>query len=133
MPCGPSGCRLGAVSFLQRFGSSLNLHFHFHSCVIDGVFDKEGDFYPVDYLSREQIRSVEESVRKRVVRFFKKSGLLEEEEASNMLGWEHGGFSLDASVCIDAQDRGGLERLLRYCARPIFAGRGEAQICSFQV
>ena len=36
-----SGCargRLGAVSFVQRFGSALNAHVHFHCCVIDGVF-----------------------------------------------------------------------------------------------
>ena len=39
-----------------------------------------------------------------------------------MMGWEHGGgFSLDASVCISGTDRAGLERLLRYCARPPFA------------
>nr|WP_245232811.1 transposase [Thiorhodococcus minor] len=31
------------------------------------------------------------------------------------------GFSLDAEVRIAAQDRAGLERLLRYCARPPFA------------
>jgi hypothetical protein len=31
-----SGCargRLGAVSFVQRFGSALNAHVHFHCCV----------------------------------------------------------------------------------------------------
>ncbi len=39
-----------------------------------------------------------------------------------MLGWDHGGgFSLDASVRIEATDRDGLERLIRYCARPPFA------------
>jgi hypothetical protein len=32
-----------------------------------------------------------------------------------------GFFSLDASVRIEASDRQGLERLLRYCARPPFA------------
>jgi len=32
-----------------------------------------------------------------------------------------GGFSLDASVRIEASDRHGRERLLRYCARPAFA------------
>ena len=32
------GGRLGAVSFVQRFGSALNAHVHFHCCVIDGVF-----------------------------------------------------------------------------------------------
>ena len=36
--------------------------------------------------------------------------------------WEHGGgFSVDASVRIAAADRAGRERLLRYCARPLFA------------
>jgi hypothetical protein len=49
------------ISYLQRFGSSLNPHVHFHCCVTDGLFSVEAD------------------------------------------------------------DRAGLERLLRYCARPIFA------------
>jgi len=39
-----------------------------------------------------------------------------------MLGWDHGGgFSLDGSVRIEATDRAGLERLIRYCARGPFA------------
>ena len=39
-------------------------------------------------------------------------GLLEGFEAKEMLGYKHSGFSLDTSVCIAAQDRAGLERLL---------------------
>ena len=35
------GAQIGAVSFLHRFGSSLNAHFHFHVCVIDGVFSED--------------------------------------------------------------------------------------------
>jgi hypothetical protein len=39
-----------------------------------------------------------------------------------MASWQHGGgFSLDAAVRIEGHDRAGLERLLRYCARPPFA------------
>jgi len=39
-----------------------------------------------------------------------------------MANWEHGGgFSVDAQVRIEAHERDGLERLLRYCARPAFA------------
>ena len=38
-----------------------------------------------------------------------------------MLAWENTGFSLDAAVRVGAHDRAGLERLLRYCARPPFA------------
>ena len=30
--------RLGAISFLHRFGSALNHHVHLHACVTDGVF-----------------------------------------------------------------------------------------------
>jgi hypothetical protein len=47
--------------------------------------------------------------------------LLEGFEAKEMLCYKHSGFSVDTSVCIAAQDRAGLERLLRYCARPPFA------------
>ena len=32
------GAQLGAVSFLLRFGSALNPHFHFHLVVLDGLF-----------------------------------------------------------------------------------------------
>ena len=41
---------------------------------------------------------------------------------SSMLSWQgSGGFSIDASVRIEGEDRAGVERLLRYCARPPFA------------
>jgi hypothetical protein len=40
-------------------------------------------------------------------------------------GWSawqgSGGFSVDASVRIEGEDRAGIERLIRYCARPPFA------------
>jgi hypothetical protein len=39
-----------------------------------------------------------------------------------MLSWQgSGGFSVDATVRIQGDDRAGIERLLRYCARPPFA------------
>ncbi len=36
-------CQLGALSFLHRFGPSLNTHFHFHLVVLDGVFSRAID------------------------------------------------------------------------------------------
>ena len=40
-----------------------------------------------------------------------------------MQGWGHsGGFSGHAGVLVAAQERAGRDRLLRYCARPMFAG-----------
>ena len=50
-----------------------------------------------------------------------------------MLTWEHGGFSLDAAVRIAGDDRAGLERLLRYCARPAFALDRLTQVNAEQV
>ena len=34
------GARGGAVTFVQRFGGSLNLHVHFHVVVLDGAFER---------------------------------------------------------------------------------------------
>jgi len=35
-----------------------------------------------------------------------------------MLGWTaSGGFSVDGSVCVEGEDRAGVERLVCYCAR----------------
>jgi len=124
----PDSSKLGAVTFLQRFGSFLNLHLHFHSVVIDGLFDEKGNFYPAGFLSSNAVFEVEKEIRKKVIKFFLKRGLLEKEEAQNMLSWNTSGFSVDASVLIDAQDREGLERLIRYCARPVFASSRLEQI-----
>lgn len=35
--------RLGAGSFLHRFGSAFNRHVHLHVCVTDGVFGPPAD------------------------------------------------------------------------------------------
>jgi hypothetical protein len=42
-PGAPADAQLGAVSFLHRFGSSLNPHFHLHLVVLDGVFSQTSD------------------------------------------------------------------------------------------
>ena len=67
--------------------------------------------------------AITEQVRIRVLRWFARSGLLDPADARDMLAWANSGFSVDASVCIAGPDRVGLERLLRYCARPRFAVR----------
>jgi len=92
------------VTFIQRFGRALNPHFHFHSCIIDGVFDNEGLFYPVNVLSPEEVQSIQERIRKRVLRLFQRKGLLDADPASDMLEWDNGGFSLNANVLIEPND-----------------------------
>jgi hypothetical protein len=60
-------------------------------------------------------------MRQRLLRVFARRSLLPADDAQAMGQWAHGrGFSVDGSVRIEAADRAGRERLLRYCARPPF-------------
>jgi hypothetical protein len=123
-PEAPAEARFGAIAFIHRFGASLNCHLHYHCCVTDGLFCAEEQgvrFYP-SALCPEAIADVQQRTRRRVLRVFKRRALLCAEVVEDMLKWSHaGGFSVDASVLIEARDRRGLERLLRYCARPVLA------------
>jgi hypothetical protein len=132
---------IGAVAFIHRFGSSLNEHVHFHVCAVDGVFEQVPDdvdanadadadvqapppgvvFHPARAIDAPAVARVQATLRKRILRGFVARGLLEKSDAKEMLAYQHSGFSVDAGVCIEAHDRAGLERLLRYCARPPFA------------
>ncbi|MFH1435671.1 MAG: transposase [Pseudomonadota bacterium] len=124
-PGAPRNARIGAVSFIQRFGSSLNEHLHYHSAVTDGVFSENSDgqieFFEATGLTPQIIEELCETLRRRILRYFVRHGLLDEAAAEAMLAWEHSGFSLDASIRIEDWDRMALERLIRYCARPPFA------------
>lgn len=84
--------------------------------VCDGVI-----FHPATGVYADTVAQVQASLRKRILRAFVGRGLLGGFEAKEMLAYRHSGFSVDTSVCIAAHDRAGLERLLRYCARPPFA------------
>ena len=128
--------RLGGISFLHRFGSALNHHVHLHACVTDGVFvpaaaeagcDAPPAFLPARPITQADLAALTERVRRRVIRWFRRAGLIDAAAAADMLAWENSGFSVDASVRITLIDRDvpsyfqSLEHLLRYCARPPFA------------
>ena len=58
------------------------------------------------------------TVRLRVLRWFARRGLLDSSAAADMRTWRGtGGFSIDGSVRIEGEDRAGIERLVRSCAR----------------
>jgi hypothetical protein len=100
--------RLGSVAFIHRFGSTLNAHLHFHCVVIDGVFDSATsgavNFHAATGFYAHAIAQVQ--ARRRRLRTFVRRGLLPTEDAQAMAQWEHGGgFSVDASVRIEAADR----------------------------
>ncbi len=79
-------------------------------------------FHQAQALTEAEIAAVQETVRRRVLKLFLRRALLEPEQAQTMGQWDNGGgFSVDASVRVEAWDRAGLERLLRYCARAPFA------------
>ena len=78
-------------------------------------------FHPATAIDETVVAQAQATLRRRILRAFVGRGLLESFEAKEMLGYQHNGFSVDAGVCIQAHDRAGLERLLRYCARPPFA------------
>jgi len=122
---GPAA-RRGAVAFIHRFGSRLNAHLHFHCVVIDGVFDAAATggiiFTAATGVDANAIVQMQARVRWRLLRVFARRGLLPADDARAIGQWAHGGgFSVDGSVRIEAVDRAGRERLLRYCARPPFA------------
>jgi Putative transposase len=122
----PADAQLGAVSFLHRFGSALNPHFHFHVVVLDGVFAEGAGgsvtFHEATHLTADDILRLERTLQHRVLHLFQRRGLLDEHTVEDMLTWQaSGGFSLDAGVRIHGSDSAGRERLLRYCARPPFA------------
>ncbi len=63
---------IGAVTFIHRFGSSLNDHVHFHVCVVDGVFEavagEEGVcdgviFHPATGVYADTVAQVQASLR----------------------------------------------------------------------
>jgi hypothetical protein len=95
------------------------------AAILDGVFEplQTGgvQFRRASALTPDAAAMIEQQVRRRVLRWFSRRGLLDPDDARDRLAWTNSGFSLDAGVGIAGDDRAGLERLLRYCARPPFA------------
>jgi hypothetical protein len=69
----------GAITFIQRFGSALNLAPHFHSLVLDGVFagpaHDPGPFLPLPPPETEDVARVMAATARRVMRCLEKRGL----------------------------------------------------------
>jgi hypothetical protein len=73
----------GSVTFVQRFGGSINLHTHFHAIALDGVYADPEDtgtprFFALSPVSDEEVARVTATVAKRVVALLIRRGLLEE-------------------------------------------------------
>jgi Putative transposase len=93
--------KIGAVSFFQNFGNTLNVHPHFHLVFADGVFTIEEDtlLFCESCVSAQDITGIEECIRKRVFRYFGRRGFFKKEEITTMLSYEMSGFLLDGIDC----------------------------------
>ena len=67
---GLSGGETGTVTSVQRFGGAVNVHLHFHTLVLDGVFVHEPDgtlrFHAASPPTDEDVRRVVARVRRRL-------------------------------------------------------------------
>ncbi|MBC8254802.1 MAG: transposase [Ardenticatenia bacterium] len=82
---GYTDVRCGSVTFIQRFGSALNLNPHFHVLMLDGVYAcrEEGTapvFVPAPPLGDADVQRVVEMAAHRLVRLLQQRGVLDETE-----------------------------------------------------
>ena len=79
---GYSGARCGSVTFVQGFGSSINLKPHFHVLFFDGVYVPAADggapvFVAAPPLADEDVQEIVETAAQRIVRLLQRRGLLD--------------------------------------------------------
>ena len=94
--------------------------------MIDGVFiageDGQVHFTEAGALTPEELAAVQQQVRARVLRWFARAGHLDPPMRATWPAGTTAGASRWMPRCASTRhDRAGLERLLRYCARPPFA------------
>jgi hypothetical protein len=98
-PGASAQARFGALSCVHRCGASLNRHIHYHCCILDGVFEPLAaggvKFRRASALTPDAAAMIEQQVRRRVLRWFSRRGLLDPDDARDMLTWDNSGFSLD--------------------------------------
>ena len=107
--------RLEPVSFFQNFGSTLNVHPHFHIMITDGAFAKQAQtlkFLPAT-ITQADIKKTEEQICSHVLHYLQRKKILTSDEVGKMLAKDNTGFSLDGGVSIQSWDRCGLERIFK--------------------
>ena len=142
--------KAGGISFTQRFGSKLNLNFHLHTVLPDGVFTAQEDGTVAFHeLPRPEVEDLERILVRVIVRTRKelrRRKLLEEPDPDDPLAglqaeavqqprllWPDDrrtrsrlvanldGYSLEAGTHVHAGDRPGLLHLCRYALRSPFS------------
>jgi len=67
----------GAVTFVQRFGGALNLNVHFHTLVLDGIYELGEDmrFRPLPPPDDDEVARVTRSIARGIARLLERRGL----------------------------------------------------------
>lgn len=88
---------------------------HWHAIVLEGGFDENGNFIHIPF---GNLQKMTECFRRRVIKFFLHSKLINQDMADNLLRWRHSGFSVDASILLPGGSSKERESLAQYLARP---------------
>lgn len=93
----------GTVTFIQRFGSAINLNVHFHSLFVDGVFSSDGQFHQVFPPADDEIGHLAEQINLRVTRFLKKNGFDVDDFSEDPLAHEQPVLALIGGASIQSR------------------------------
>ena len=106
--------KTGMILSYQTSGDFARWNPHFHTLLIEGGFDNDGNFV---YLPISSTVRMTELFRRLVIKHFQDKKLINDDFAQNLLSWKNSGFSIDNSVMIYGNDDKTKESLAQYIAR----------------
>ena len=80
-----SGAKTGSVTFIQRFGGSLNLNIHFHIMYLHGVWTFEQEkphFHFISPPTQLELDNLLKTIAQRTVKLLEKRGLIVQDEGT---------------------------------------------------
>jgi len=101
----------GAISFVHRYGSTLNSHVHFHVAALDGMYAAEGKklrFVHVPAPTREELLAIVTRVFRRVNTWLRKKGYLRDDASDENVASEP---TFEEALVLAAMTRGTLVKL----------------------
>jgi hypothetical protein len=114
----------GAITFVQRFGGSLNLNVHFHTVFIDGIFTRDGSgrvrFRPASAPEAAELQTIARRVHRAAMAWLQRHGHVDERPPEARSGDIPEPPALDACATIAIQ-RGAFAKLATGAASACFA------------